>query len=135
MNEIKGMWKHNPFAAAMSLAGAAMILMTVFISDYYHIRNTFFSEIVISGVVVMLTGAWIYIFHSTDRKKPYDEALRLIHKPVKNENVDNPESVEYIVNCEYMQGYIQALSDHHLISNKQSISLRKALKQTDNLNT
>jgi hypothetical protein len=46
MNEIKGMWKHNQFAAAMSLAGAATILMTVFLSDYYHIRNIFFSDIV-----------------------------------------------------------------------------------------
>jgi hypothetical protein len=79
-------------------------------------------------MIVMLAGA--YIYHSADRKKPYDEALRLIHKSAKNENVDNPESVEDIVNYEYMQGYIQALSDHHLISNKQSISLRDALKKT-----
>lgn len=134
MNEIKNMWKHNPFAAAMSLAGAVMILMPVFISDYYNIRNTFFSDIVFSGVIVMLAGAYIYIFHSADRKKPYDETLRLIHKPVKNENTDAPKPVEDSVNAEYMRGYIQALSDHHLISHKHSINLQEALKKTDELN-
>lgn len=129
MNEIKSMWKHNPLAAAISMVGAVMILMTVFISDYYHIRNAFYSDIVISGVVVMLTGAWIYIFYSTDRKKPYDEILRLIHESVKDEKSDTPETVDDIVNFDYMKGYIQALSDNNLISPRQSIGLLEALKK------
>lgn len=128
MNEIKSMWQHNPLAAAMALAGAFMIVMTVFISDYYNIRNTFFSEIVFSGVVVMLTGAWIYIFYSTDKKKPYAKIRRLIHESVKNTH-PRPELMEDTVNFEYIKGYIQALSDTNLISNKQSISLQEALRK------
>lgn len=128
MNEIKNMWKHNPFTLTITLAGAITILITVFISDYYHIRNTFLSAIVFSGAVVMMVGAWVCIFYGADRKKPYDEWLRLFHESEKNGNSDNPVPVEGVIHAQFMQGYIQALSDYNLVSYKQLKILREALK-------
>lgn len=64
ISEIKSMWKHNPLASVITLLGAVIILLTVFLSDYYNVRNFYLTAIVFNGTVMMLAGAWIYIFYS-----------------------------------------------------------------------